>query len=474
METFSFADTRVLVSGDVMLDRYWQGRAERISPEAPVPVVRVDEEEARAGGAANVAMNLAALGVQTTLTGIRGEDEAGQQLETLLKQQGIATRWVTAPEGTICKLRILSHRQQLIRLDFETPYGQEAAERLAQSVIRQLEAAQILVLSDYAKGSLGQVDSMIAAARRQNVPVFIDPKGQNFSRYRGATLIKPNQSEFEQVVGPCQDEQDMIEKGMNLLNDLALQALLITRSAEGMLLLQRHAEPYFLKAQAQEVYDVTGAGDTVMATLAAAFAAGEPLERAAWLANEAASIVVRKVGTSVVTREELQTHLQRKTVHVGHVPLSEAELIEQVRAAQKQGERVVMTNGCFDILHPGHVRYLQQAAALGDRLVVAVNSDASVQRLKGETRPVMPLSARMEMLAALRCVDWVVPFEEDTPERLICAVQPDVLVKGGDYRPEDIAGHDCVRAAGGEVKVLDFWDGFSTSSIVDRIRKQNA
>ncbi len=466
-----FSKARVLVVGDVMLDRYWAGRAGRISPEAPVPVVNVAEAQARAGGAANVAMNMAALGAGVTLMGVIGEDEHGQQLDALLADQGVVRHWVKDAAGTICKLRVLSHHQQLIRLDFERSFSEAAAQALVEQVAAVLADYDVLVLSDYAKGTLARVEQMIAAARRADVPVMIDPKGRDFTRYRGATLIKPNQSEFEAVVGACADEQEIERKGRSLMTQLSLDALLVTRSEHGMLLLEA-AQPqaYRLRAQTQEVYDVTGAGDTVMAVLATAFAAGASLKQAAWLANEAASLVVRKVGTSVVGAAELQNHLKRKQAHLGYVAPSEAELVEQVRQAQGRGERVVMTNGCFDILHAGHVRYLQEAAQLGDRLVVAVNSDDSVRRLKGDSRPIVPLQARMEVLAALSCVDWVIPFEEDTPERLICSVRPDVLVKGGDYQPHEIAGASCVQDAGGEVKVLSFWDGFSTTDIVNRIR----
>ncbi len=467
-----FASARVLVVGDVMLDRYWNGRAGRISPEAPVPVVNVAREEARAGGAANVAMNLSALGVQTTLMGLVGHDEAADQLAGLLADRDVRCRWVRDDAGTICKLRVLSHHQQLIRLDFERPFSDAAASELADRVVEVVADYDVLVLSDYAKGALAQVERMIAAAREAGVPVMIDPKGRDFVRYSGATLIKPNQSEFEAVVGACADEAAIEKQGRALMHRLGLDALLVTRSEHGMLLLEGKGDAYPLRAQTQEVFDVTGAGDTVIAVLAGAFAAGESLRRAAWLANEAASLVVRKVGTSVVSANELREHLKRKQAHLGYVAPSEPELIEQVRQAQAHGERIVMTNGCFDILHAGHVRYLQEAAQLGDRLVVAVNSDASVRRLKGDSRPIVPLQARIEVLAALNCVDWVIPFDEDTPERLICAVKPDVLVKGGDYQPHEIAGAGCVQAAGGAVKVLSFWDGFSTTDIVNRIRER--
>ncbi|MDY0136329.1 MAG: bifunctional D-glycero-beta-D-manno-heptose-7-phosphate kinase/D-glycero-beta-D-manno-heptose 1-phosphate adenylyltransferase HldE [Thiomicrospira sp.] len=469
MKIHDFSQARLLVVGDVMLDQYWTGKAGRISPEAPVPVVKVSANELRAGGAANVALNAAALGAQVHLLGIIGEDTSGQQLDAVLQQAGVRRDWVYCASGTICKLRVLSHHQQLIRMDFENPVSEQAARALSELVVQKLVDYDVLVLSDYAKGALQFVEPIIAAARRANVAVLIDPKGQDFSRYRGATLIKPNQGEFELIVGVCEDTEQLLAKAASLISDLDLQALLVTRSEHGMALIGRETKPYLLKSQAQEVFDVTGAGDTVMATLATAKAAGLSWQNAAHLANAAASIVVRKVGTSSVTKAELDNYLQSAMRHKGYVAPSEDELLALVQAAQTQGEKVVFTNGCFDILHSGHVRYLNEAAKLGERLIVAVNSDESVRALKGDTRPIVPLASRMELLAALSCVDWVVPFSEDTPERLICKLQPDVLVKGGDYRPEQIAGSRCVWEKGGQVEVLSFWDGFSTSQIVERI-----
>lgn len=466
----AFKSARLLVVGDVMLDRYWYGCAGRISPEAPVPVVKVAQEEARPGGAANVAMNAAALGASVTLMGVIGEDEAGHQLTQLLEAKKVCCDWVKSATGTISKLRILSQNQQLIRLDFEQPVPETVAVKLSRQAAASIQQFDAVVISDYAKGALLDVSRIIQAAVDAEIPVFVDPKGDDFSRYRQATLIKPNQKEFEQIVGVVSDDETLVQKARTLQKQLSVSALLVTRSEHGMVLLQQSETPHFLKAQTQEVYDVTGAGDTVIAVLAAAVAAGESLERAAWLANEAASLVVRKVGTSVVSAEELRLHLEQKQAHLGYVAPEEATLVAQVRAAQARGERVVMTNGCFDLIHAGHVRYLQEAAQLGDRLIVAVNDDASVRRLKGKSRPVVPLQARMEVLAALSCVDWVVPFSEDTPERLICRVKPDILVKGGDYRPDEIAGAQCVQEAGGEVKVLAFWDGFSTTSLVEKIK----
>ncbi|RAT66519.1 bifunctional D-glycero-beta-D-manno-heptose-7-phosphate kinase/D-glycero-beta-D-manno-heptose 1-phosphate adenylyltransferase HldE, partial [Lonsdalea populi] len=325
------------------------------------------------------------------------------------------------------------------------------------------------VLSDYAKGALVHVQSMIQTAKAAGVPVLIDPKGTDFARYRGATLLTPNLSEFEAVAGRCRDEDDLVARGMQLMADLDLSALLVTRSEQGMTLLQPGKTPLHLPTQAQEVYDVTGAGDTVIGVLAAALAAGNPLEEACFLANAAAGVVVGKLGTSTVTPIELENAI-RGRAETGFGAMDEAQLKAAVAQARQRGERIVMTNGCFDILHAGHVSYLANARKLGDRLIVAVNSDASTQRLKGPTRPVNPLMQRMIVLGALEAVDWVVPFEEDTPQRLIAEILPDILVKGGDYKPEAIAGSKEVWDNGGEVKVLNFEDGCSTTNIINTIK----
>ncbi len=469
-----FTNAKVLVVGDVMLDQYWSGSANRISPEAPVPVVKVAKDEVRAGGAANVALNIASLGAQVTLVGVVGEDEFGDKLTKVLEKDGVSPHWVLAKSGTICKLRVLSHHQQLIRMDFENPIAYSVAEEVADTISKQVADYDVLVISDYAKGTLQCVELMIAAARSHNVPIFIDPKGLDFSRYQGATLIKPNQSEFEQIVGVCEDEASLIAKARTLITDLNIQSLLVTRSENGMALIEKDKEPYLLKSKAQEVFDVTGAGDTVMATLATVFASGNNLRNAMHCANEAASIVVRKVGTSTVSKAELEQQLKADMRHQGFSSMKVEEVKTLVELAQAKGEKVVITNGCFDILHSGHVRYLNEAAKQGDRLIVAVNSDESVKILKGDSRPVVGLESRMELLSALSCVDWVVPFNEETPEALICALAPDVLVKGGDYKPEDIAGSKCVWDNGGEVKVLSFWDGYSTTKLVEKIQETQA
>ncbi|MEN8205300.1 MAG: bifunctional D-glycero-beta-D-manno-heptose-7-phosphate kinase/D-glycero-beta-D-manno-heptose 1-phosphate adenylyltransferase HldE [Pseudomonadota bacterium] len=468
-----FEQARVLVVGDVMLDRYWHGATSRISPEAPVPVVHVGQSEERAGGAANVALNIAALGVQTRLLGVTGDDEAATSLEALLSGADIDCQFQKIDDTpTVTKLRVISRHQQLIRLDFEDGFDAIDAAALLEQYQQGLEHCDVVVLSDYGKGTLAAIEQLIATARAAGKPVLIDPKVQDFSRYNGATLITPNMAEFELVAGHCADEQALIDKSNALLAQHDLEALLVTRGEHGMTLLRRDEPEFHLPTQAREVFDVTGAGDTVISVLAAALAAGEELRSATALANLAAGIVVGKLGTASVSVPEL-----RRTVLMGQDAgfgeMNRAQLRVAVADARSHGERIVMTNGCFDILHAGHVLYLNQARQLGDRLIVAVNDDDSVQRLKGAGRPVNPLDRRMTVLAALESVDWVVPFSEDTPEQLICDIKPDLLVKGGDYRPEDIAGYECVKQAGGDVVVLDYEDGCSTSELIEIIKQQD-
>ncbi|EKF75426.1 bifunctional heptose 7-phosphate kinase/heptose 1-phosphate adenyltransferase [Alcanivorax hongdengensis A-11-3] len=469
----ALAKARVLVAGDVMLDRYWHGPTGRISPEAPVPVVRVTELEDRPGGAANVALNMAALGARAELVGITGDDEAARILEERLAAAEVACHFQKVPAlPTITKLRVISRQQQLLRLDFEEAFHDQDPAPFAARVQAQLAHCGALVLSDYAKGALRDCPGLIAMARDAGVPVLVDPKGTDFSPYRGATLLTPNLSEFEAVVGAVKDEQDLIEKGQQLIRDFDLQALLVTRSEKGMTLLRDGQPELHLPARAREVFDVTGAGDTVISVLAVALAAGAPMEDAVALANIAAGIVVAKLGTAVVSAPEL-----RRAVHqeggLGRGVMTEEQLLIAIADARAQGEKIVFTNGCFDIIHAGHVGYLDSARRQGDRLVLAVNGDDSIRRLKGPGRPINPLERRMAVLAALEAVDWVVPFDTDTPEPLLEAIKPDVLVKGGDYSVDQVVGHEFVHSYGGEVKVLDFIDDISTTKIVERIREKD-
>ncbi|WIG80918.1 bifunctional D-glycero-beta-D-manno-heptose-7-phosphate kinase/D-glycero-beta-D-manno-heptose 1-phosphate adenylyltransferase HldE [Photobacterium damselae] len=460
----------VLVVGDVMLDRYWNGPTGRISPEAPVPVVKVEQIEERPGGAANVAMNIAALGGKARLVGLTGIDEQAKALTEKLNSINVSCDFVSVPKyPTITKLRVMSRGQQLIRLDFEEGFHNVDPEMIISRIDQSLGQVKAVIFSDYAKGALEHVQTMIQRARQAGVAVLVDPKGTDFERYRGATLLTPNLSEFEAVVGKTHSDDELVTKGLELIERFDLEALLVTRSEHGMTLLQKGQEPLHMPTQAQEVYDVTGAGDTVISVLAASLSAGKSLADSCKLANAAAGVVVGKLGTSTLSTIEL-TNAIHGSQDSGFGVVTESQLKVAVAAARARGEKVVMTNGCFDILHAGHVAYLNEAAKLGDRLIVAVNSDASVQTLKGPGRPVNPEDRRMAVLAGLGAVDWVVPFSEETPQRLISEVLPTLLVKGGDYKPEEIAGGKEVIAAGGEVKVLNFEDGCSTTEIINAIR----
>ena len=467
-----FEQARVLIAGDVMLDRYWYGPCSRVSPEAPVPVVKVEEVEERPGGAANVAVNIATLGGRVRVLGVTGADEAATVLETKLRRLGADCELIRQPgQATIAKLRVLSRNQQLLRLDFEDGFPGFEPGALEERFAAWLSETGVAVLSDYQKGALRAVERCIELAHAAGKPVLVDPKGRDFDHYRGATLLTPNLSEFETVVGPCRNEAELVDKGEVLRRELELAALLITRGEQGMTLLRDGAEPLHLAARAREVYDVTGAGDTVIATLAAGLAAGLALPAATVLANLAAGIVVGKLGTASVTVSELRRALYEHDEPPRGV-LDEGQLLSAVADAKAHGETIVMTNGCFDILHAGHVTYLEQAKRLGNRLIVAVNDDVSVRRLKGADRPVNPLGQRMRVLAGLAAVDWVVPFHEDTPERLICAVKPDYLIKGGDNDPANIPGNRCVWDNGGQVVAMDYIEGCSTTSTIARILKR--
>jgi D-beta-D-heptose 7-phosphate kinase / D-beta-D-heptose 1-phosphate adenosyltransferase len=465
----SFHSAHILVIGDVMLDRYWYGNASRISPEAPVPVVHIQQQTERPGGAANVALNLAALQSQTTLIGLVGDDAHADTIQTQLREHYIDCQFIRmAEQPTITKLRVLSRHQQLIRLDFEQSFTPAQSQHIVQQSVDYFDHVNAIILSDYGKGTLSDPQSLIQAAKQARKLIFIDPKGTDFYKYRGATILTPNRSEFEAVVGPCADDEMLVRKGEQLRQELALEALLITRSEQGMTLLREKHSAVHLPAHAHDVFDVTGAGDTVIAVLAAARATGCDWVQATALANVAAGLSVTKLGASSVGYDELAYAIN---AHRGD-QLSLTALSAAVRAAKAKGEIVVMTNGCFDILHAGHVQYLTQARQLGDRLIVAINDDHSVRRLKGKYRPIHALEQRIEVLNALSCVDWVIPFSSDTPRDLICEIKPDILVKGGDYKVEDIAGSDCVLNHGGQVQILNFVEGCSTTAAVTTLMRE--
>lgn len=460
----AFQSARILIIGDVMLDRYWYGDTTRISPEAPVPVVHIKQQAERPGGAGNVALNIRAVGGQVTLISVTGTDSAAASILTQLTATGIHCAFIQLAETpTVTKLRVLSRHQQLIRLDFEDNLVQFDTQLVPMQMQRYLDNADVVILSDYNKGALSNPAVLIQMAKAANKLILVDPKGRDFTKYRGATLITPNLAEFEAVVGTCSSLTQLVAKGEALREQLNLQALLITRSQEGMTLLRSGYPPLHLPAHAREVFDVTGAGDTVIGILAAGLAVNQDWVSATALANLAAGLVVTKLGAATVSIAELEHALHFQTNKGIYDPVS---LIAAVKAAKANHETIVMTNGCFDILHAGHVRYLTQAKQLGDHLIVAINDDDSVRRLKGNHRPVNTLEKRIAVLNALECVDWIIPFAEDTPEQLICQILPEVLVKGGDYQIQQIAGSDCVLAQGGRVLVLDLMANCSTTAII--------
>ena len=465
-----FNSARIIVIGDVMLDRYWSGQALRISPEAPVPVVKVKAVEDRVGGAGNVALNIAKLGGKVTLLGVVGDDAEGEILKQLLEEQGVICDFVVEKSTrSICKLRVMAQHQQLIRMDFEDTPIKFDRKSLEKSLVSHFPENNVVVFSDYGKGTLADVSNYIDEAKRAGIKVLVDPKGTDYQRYAKADLITPNQVELQAVVGACISDQELIEKGRTLLVQCQIPSLLLTRGEAGVMLVEKDSV-HSLPAQAKDVFDVTGAGDTVIAVMALGVSLELPLCEAMYLANLAGGIVVGKVGTSTVSQQDLNQamHGDRDSQY-GIV--SEAELSKVFARAKAHDEKIVMTNGCFDLLHVGHVTYLEQAKALGDRLCVAVNSDESVKRLKGESRPINGVQERMAVLAALACVDWVVEFTEETPERLYCNLLPDIIVKGGDYRSDQVVGGDCVIKAGGEVKILQFVDGQSTTAMINKARQ---
>ena len=471
-------ELRVLVVGDLMLDRYIRGEVARISPEAPVPVVRATHQSEQPGGAANVAMNLARLGAQVTVIGFTGEDENERALKALLEREGIESVFLAdAAFPTITKLRILGGSQQMLRLDSERVGARPAehAERLLGAVEAQMDRCQAVILSDYAKGVLTAetCQPMVQAARRRGIPVLVDPKSVDFARYRGATTICPNLGELTAAIRSRTPEapvelEAMLEAGRRMVGELELDFLTATLSEKGIALVGRESieiDP----AKARQVFDVSGAGDTAIAVLTLALTSGMDAFTSVQLANLAAGIVVGKVGTVPVERHELLAALNPAiSLHAAEKIVSREELRTRVASWRACGERVAFTNGCFDLLHVGHITVLEQSRLTADRLIVAINSDASVKRLKGETRPIVGERERARVLSALGCVDAVVIFDEPTPLELIVAARPDVLVKGGDYTPETVVGATEMATWGGHVRIVPTVEGHSTTGLIAR------
>jgi D-beta-D-heptose 7-phosphate kinase/D-beta-D-heptose 1-phosphate adenosyltransferase len=472
-----FVSARVLVLGDVMLDRYVSGAVSRLSPEAPIPVLRPEARRATPGGAANVALNIAALGGTVTLIGVVGDDTDGAQLMQLLgASPSISAQLMVAPGRlTTAKTRFIVGAHQLLRLDEETTTAIDAvtAAAVMQRFADALPEADIVVLSDYAKGVLSDAVLLDALAQAQAAgrPVIADPKRADFTAYRGATVLTPNEHEVRQATHiDAADDEEADRAGRRALDDTGCEAILVTRSSKGLTLVQRGRPALHLPTRAHEVADVSGAGDTLLAALAVALGAGASLAEAAALANVTAGISVGKPGTATVSSEELLgvLHLQDLIATDRKIATRE-EAAQRAAAWRAKGLRVGFANGCFDLIHPGHVRLLSEARARCDRLIVALNTDASVSRLKGPTRPLQSETARATVMASLAPVDLVVLFDEDTPLALIQALRPDVLVKGADYTLDQVVGADLVQGWGGKVLLVDLEAGYSTTGTIRRM-----
>ena len=462
--------SNILVFGDVMLDRYISGSVDRVSPEAPVPVLKPIKEEIRLGGAANVALNLSSLGSKVSLIGISGKDSSSAQIFNLLKENKIKNGIIKSNLPTITKLRLLSSKQQLLRVDSEEEFTKEdwnsAKKRFDKSIA--LNSNNLLIISDYGKGTLQDIPGLIKKAKKFKKIVLVDPKGDNFSKYKGADVITPNFSEFIGEVGAVKSEREITSKAISLIKSLKLGALLVTRGSEGMTLFNKEKGKVVrsdFPTQAQEVFDVSGAGDTVIASVAAALSTGLDMTSAVKLANVAAGIVVGKSGTATASIEEIEPYFTGEDLVFS---LKEAK--KHSAMLRKNDKKVVFTNGCFDILHAGHVHYLEQAKELGDELVVGLNSDSSVKTLKGSGRPIHNLQHRSKVLSSLKCVDRIVAFADETPIKLINEIKPDILVKGGDYKVKDVVGHKEIKSWGGEVKIIPLVSGLSTTNIIKKLK----
>ncbi|NHN87718.1 bifunctional D-glycero-beta-D-manno-heptose-7-phosphate kinase/D-glycero-beta-D-manno-heptose 1-phosphate adenylyltransferase HldE [Acetobacter conturbans] len=473
-----FSRITVLCVGDVMLDRFVYGEMERISPEAPVPVLLLKERREMPGGAGNVASNIISLGGRAILIGLVGEDEAALTLRDALRlRTGVSEMLVATPKRpTICKTRFIASHQQVVRADEESrlKLQPEEAELLCRAIDARLDEASVVILSDYGKGVCDSmvVRHLIGEARLRGIPVFVDPKTSDFRHYRGATCITPNAKELVAASGISGTDDASVERAARkVMAEAEADAILATRSEKGMMLIPAEGEAEAVPARAREVFDVSGAGDTVIATMALAVGSGMRFAQAMRVANAAAGVVVGKLGTATADIAEVKREL-----HAEDAPVTSPHLLtlndaqRQVAGWKSQGLSVGFTNGCFDILHPGHISLLAAARAECDRLIVALNDDASIRRLKGETRPVNMLESRAAVMAAVRYVDAVVAFTEDTPLETILALMPDVLVKGSDYRPEDVIGGREVTASGGRLFLADLQAGHSTTGTIGRIQ----
>lgn len=467
---------RVLLVGDVMLDRFVYGDVERISPEAPIPVVHVNRVVDMPGGAANVARNCSALGAAVTLVGVVGNDADAQHLRNRLTAECGIRHQLLSDDGrpTTTKTRYVAARQQVMRADTESraPLSAELEQRIVDFFQSELPSADIVLLSDYSKGLLSEPLSqrLISLARAADKPVLVDPKTVRMQKYFGATVLTPNRHELELACGhACSSDEEVVIAARQTLSASGCASMVVTRGADGMTVVEQDGRASHLHTMAREVFDVSGAGDTVLATLALAIASGAELVACATLANIAAGIVVSKQGTAVVSPGELLLELEKLDGHAVGKVLTVDGVADKVRAWKDRGQKVAFANGCFDLLHPGHITLLTKARAAADKLIVGLNSDASVSALKGPDRPVQSQAARAAVLASLECVDGIVIFGEATPIELIKAIEPDVLVKGSDYTIDGVVGADEVISRGGRVLLVDLVEGHSTTNTLRRV-----
>ena len=460
----------ILVIGDLMLDHYLWGKSERISPEAPVLVVDIKKEENLLGGAGNVVNNLLSLGANVGICSVIGDDESGRWIDKRLEKKGVKRVALIKDKDrkTTKKSRIVALQQQIVRVDKESreEIKKEFEERILDSIKKSLDEYDLFILSDYNKGVLttNLTKEIIKIANANRTPIFVDPKGSDYSKYKNATLITPNKKEaFEATSIKIDSDEALLEAGKLLRDELDLKYLFITLSEEGMAIFDDDGM-HKIPTVAREVFDVTGAGDTVISALAYAFASGKDIKESAIFANEAAAVAVSKVGSATVSLEEIKSYHESISTKRSHKKiLSLQDLKEEL---EKQNKKVVFTNGCFDILHSGHVRYLEEAKSFGDILVVGLNSDDSVRRLKGESRPINSQDDRAIVLSALESVDHVVIFDEDTPYNLIKVIEPDILVKGGDYEGKEVVGSDIAK----ETRLVQFIEGKSTTKIIQKAK----
>ena len=469
-------DFRFLVIGDLMLDEYLWGKAERISPEAPVQVVDIVREELRLGGAGNVVNNLVALGARVAVCSVVGDDENGRALLDVFINNGVSVDAILHDKArrTSRKTRVVASNQQIVRIDRESREALSPAieQQLCDWITVNISSFNVVLLSDYLKGVLTQrvIETVIKSSQPLNIPVLVDPKGTDYTRYYGASILTPNRKEAEAASGiEIRDLDSLSQAASAIIEKSGVDHLLITRSEEGMSLFSHDALAVHIPTVAREVFDVSGAGDTVLASMAVGIASGMIMSDAARLANVAAGIAVAKLGTSTVTPAEIINAVALSHSDSDSKIKNRDVLYAVIEAEKARGKKVVFTNGCFDLLHAGHVKYLQKARQLGDLLVLGLNSDASVMRLKGPKRPLIGEEERAHLLAALDCIDYVVLFDEDTPLGLISLLKPHVLVKGGDYTPEAVVGKDIVESYGGRVELVSFVDGKSTTNIIEKI-----